>query len=75
MVKLEYRIETHGVSPKEHGERFSDDTVYHEFEDLTDDWFNDIGKDGWELVDIKHNNMVLGKGWKKFYFFFKCPVE
>ena len=79
MIKWEYRIETQGISPKEWAKRGwhdIDDQNYHEFEDLTDDWLNDIGKDGWKLENIKYTNvkdrMTAGK---KVYFFFKRPAE
>ena len=65
MTKWEYRVETTEVGGFK--ERNMDK--------MTNTWLNEIGKDGWELVNTTTTNVGNGLSSRQCYLVFKRPVE
>ena len=65
MIKWEYRVETREVGGK----------MVKNLDDMTVEWLNDIGKDGWELVGITTLHIGNGMTSEKATLTFKRPVR
>ena len=65
MVKLEYRVETTKV-----GGLFN-----RNLDEMTNEWLNKFGDDGWELVSITTLNIGTGTTSDFASLVFKRPIE
>ena len=69
MTKWEYRVEVIEVGG------VKDQKMDRREPGLNNSWLNNIGEDGWELVNTTATNNRDGYVLKQFYLVFKRPVE
>lgn len=64
MTRWEYRTETTAV----------EGTVNRNMDEMTNDWLNQFGAEGWELVSITTLNVGNGLTSRRAWLVFKRPL-
>ena len=65
MIKWEYRVQTRKVNGG----------ISKNLDEMTVEWLDEIGSDGWELVTITVLPVAMGQTSERVTLTFKRPVE